>query len=606
MASQPFRVKAVFEYSSPHEDDLSFGLGQIITVTDEEDNDWYYGEFEEGATKKQGLFPRNFVERYEPTTPPRPSRPSRHKKEAGEEHTIDQDSQPPPIGDSQPPPNEAAPPQAVGQSEPSAPAEGLGIVGGESEASTADIKQEPGIAPPKDGTARSGPPLPAAKKPDSSASPESPPVSPPPQAPAGGSFKDRIAAFNKPTAPPVAPKKPGNLGQAASSGFVKKPYVAPPPSRNAYVPPPKDNPYASRKVGSGTESTASDQASAEPVSASGPGASAADIPAEQPKTTSLKDRIALLQQQQLEQAARHAEAAQKREKPKKPPKKSISQHSEALPESTAGEEEQVEETMGQDDVGSPPSQPLRRVSTTEEASNVSASAVPRVPTMGAHGMHQVASDDGEEESESRIHQPDAPSERQDADLAHTGPDNAPQELAQPTLKRDAHNAASAGDSEQEEEESLDPEIKRRMEIRDRMAKMSGGVGMAGMFGAPAGLPGMAGRKPKQTTLESTEPSAPRPAQSDVDVQHPVPLPGMSFPPRPKARGSTGEAMPVRPGPAEAADSTSERSSDGGISDPVDNDDESQTIGESASSEDRSGSSKQLSGPCPSLNGRSNH
>jgi hypothetical protein len=32
-----------------------------------------------------------------------------------------------------------------------------------------------------------------------------------------------------------------------------------------------------------------------------------------------------------------------------------------------------------------------------------------------------------------------------------------------------------GDAEEEEEEEMDPETKRRMELRERMAKMSGGI-----------------------------------------------------------------------------------------------------------------------------------
>src|SRR6266536_6028188 len=83
MSSPPFKVKAVYEYNSPHEDDLHFPAGQIITVTDEEDDDWYNGEYVDAAgVKQEGIFPRNFVEKYEPTAPPRPTRSSRPKKEA--------------------------------------------------------------------------------------------------------------------------------------------------------------------------------------------------------------------------------------------------------------------------------------------------------------------------------------------------------------------------------------------------------------------------------------------------------------------------------------------------------------------------------------------
>ena len=45
MPAVPFKVKAVFEYNSEEPDDLKFPNGQIITVTDDEDADWYTGEY---------------------------------------------------------------------------------------------------------------------------------------------------------------------------------------------------------------------------------------------------------------------------------------------------------------------------------------------------------------------------------------------------------------------------------------------------------------------------------------------------------------------------------------------------------------------------------
>ncbi|KAI1779359.1 hypothetical protein F4818DRAFT_438136 [Hypoxylon cercidicola] len=71
----PFKVKAIYDYGSDHADDLSFGIGQIITVTNEEDANWYGGEYvDDVGAKREGIFPQNFVERYKPPTPPRPIR----------------------------------------------------------------------------------------------------------------------------------------------------------------------------------------------------------------------------------------------------------------------------------------------------------------------------------------------------------------------------------------------------------------------------------------------------------------------------------------------------------------------------------------------------
>jgi hypothetical protein len=55
-------VKAKFEYNSGHEDDLLFSAGQVITVTEEVDDEWYSGGYT-GTDGKyhKGMFPRNFV-----------------------------------------------------------------------------------------------------------------------------------------------------------------------------------------------------------------------------------------------------------------------------------------------------------------------------------------------------------------------------------------------------------------------------------------------------------------------------------------------------------------------------------------------------------------
>ena len=95
---------------------------------------------------------------------------------------------------------------------------------------------------------------------------------------------------------------------------------------------------------------------------------------------------------------------------------------------------------------------------------------------------------GRDESDEK---PQIPASKQ----AHRGPQPTSQE------SRIRDKADTDDDEEDEgEEEEVDPEVKRRMEIRERMAKMSGGMGMAGMFGPPGGMPGVGSRK--QTSLSS--------------------------------------------------------------------------------------------------------
>lgn len=77
------KVKAVYEYTSEEPDDLSFPVGQIISITEEIDADWYEGEYTDATgVKRSGIFPNNFVEKYEPEVPSRPSRPTRQKQDA--------------------------------------------------------------------------------------------------------------------------------------------------------------------------------------------------------------------------------------------------------------------------------------------------------------------------------------------------------------------------------------------------------------------------------------------------------------------------------------------------------------------------------------------
>src|SRR5271155_2308599 len=82
MPTAPFKVKAVYDYNSAEPDDLNFPNGQIITVTAEEDDDWYSGEYADSTGQRRvGIFPKNFVEKYEPAVPSRPSRPTRAKQD---------------------------------------------------------------------------------------------------------------------------------------------------------------------------------------------------------------------------------------------------------------------------------------------------------------------------------------------------------------------------------------------------------------------------------------------------------------------------------------------------------------------------------------------
>jgi hypothetical protein len=516
MSSLPFKVKAVYEYTSPHEDDLHFPNGQIITVTEEEDEDWYMGEYVDASgVKQEGIFPRNFVEKYEPTAPPRPNRASRVPKKEPEPAL-----EPTPIADPDPEPEHEDVHATLVVREPPPPA------------------PQAVSSPPPPKAAEFSPP--AASKPALSFSKPSapPPVS---EKPSGGSFRDRIAAFNK-AAPPVAPFKPGGLSSGGSNNFIKKPFVAPPPSKNAYVPVPREPPPQKiYRREEDPEIAAKESENLEQAERAGLAPSSNDADAEdQPKPTSLKERIALLQKQQMEQAARHAEAAQKKEKPKKPAKKRTDSHGhgEGAEEDDGGalERRDTEETIekpSMDSVREEPSAPRRRKSSR------GAVTIPGLQPRQSFGDGNEADMSGagdtteepEEMSTGRDDSDEKPRSRAPLPLARAP--TAP--VVQPDVGEEEGAAEEPADKEEDEEEEddIDPEVRRKEELRARMAKMSGGMGMHGMFGGGMPMP-MAPPKKKKSTGPGTEKRSGEYGAEDVSshaARAPpvpmIPLPGMS-------------------------------------------------------------------------------
>lgn len=540
----PFKVKAIYEYSSPHEDDLNFGIGQVITVTDEDDADWYGGEYvDDQGVKQEGIFPRNFVEKFEPTAPPRPARTRTKKEPETAQPAEDIASPPPPPAQQAPPPVPAPEPepeieeahepvQKHAAPEPAAPAI-------PEPAPPKPAEPAPAAAPPPPAAPRAAePPAPAPSQASGTASPKPKPSGPPPvsEKPKVSSFKDRIAAFNKPAAPPVAPFKPSGLA-GSGTGFIKKPFVPPPPSRNAFIPPPQQTPtakvYRREEDPEIKEQEAETQGQAEraglvPTEAQGGEAE------EQPKPTSLKERIALLQKQQQEQAARHADAAAKKEKPKKPQKKPSISHAEPQPETEASPQE--------------PPTPLERKDTqdTEVRTSTEEPRTNRMPPpprrKSSKGPAAEPVHDGNEADMSGAGDTtegnDDLTEREDSDGAsriaprapalpiHAGP--PPPEAPQ------KQESDEADEEEEEEEEDVDPEVRRKEELRARMAKMSGGMGFHGMFGAPMPAPAPPPKKkkapkPERTSVDESIGEASPVSQGAPPIPAMMPLPGFGAP-----------------------------------------------------------------------------
>ncbi|EFQ30707.1 SH3 domain-containing protein [Colletotrichum graminicola] len=534
MSTAPFRVKALFEYSSPHEDDLQFPAGAVITVTDEEDADWYSGEYlDDAGVKHEGIFPRNFVEKIEPQAPPRPTR-TRPKKEA---EVTSPASEAPPIPQLDPQPAQEAHYEAE-HPEPPAPA-ALPT----SPDAAAELEPEPVKAPEPVPEPVPAPPANKATEPPAVTSPpiakaSSTPAKPgPPPKPSSNAFKDRIAAFNKASAAPIAPFKPTGLAQG--SYHIKKPFVAPPPSRNAYVPPPSQVPvakvYRRDEDPEILEREAENQESAEKAGTV-PG-STGEEGEDAPKPTSLKERIALLQRQQQEQAQRHAEAAAKKEKAKRPPPKKRTDSQEAsedagaaAPVPVSAPEADTDDAAGRSSVDSPrlPPAPRRKSS--------------RGPAAETYHDGNEADMSGAGDTEG----PEDLTERDDSDAA---PRPVPRpRVASPVGASKEDERAAEEAEEEEEDDDIDPEVRRREEIRARMAKMSGGMGMHGMFGIPMGAPAIP--KKKKTADRPVETSAREEREEEMTSpvgRVPVPgmmaLPGMGVPRRQEEPAAADEPVP---------------------------------------------------------------
>ncbi|RDW69500.1 hypothetical protein BP6252_08520 [Coleophoma cylindrospora] len=523
MSAPPFKVKAVYEYTSPHDDDLHFPNGQIITVIEEEDEDWYVGEYvDTSGTKQEGLFPKNFVEKYEPTAPPRPTRTARPKKEPEPEPVVADPVPEPEVSHSEPAPTEVAVPEPEEEAE---------------EPQISPAAQEPPPPAPRAEVA----PAPKAAEPVSPAMTPSAPKSvpstksaaPPPvsEKPSGNSFRDRIAAFNK-AAPPPAPFKPGGLG-SGSSNFIKKPFVAPPPSKNAYVPPPREPaPQKIYRREEDPEIAAKESEDRELAERAGLApANNEDAEEEQPKPTSLKERIALLQKQQMEQANRHADAAAKKEKPKRPAKKRTD--SQGPPEAEGGEMTGIERQITGDTVGKKSMDSTREDLAPRIAPRRKSSSRPAIP-MPVSDPKSFG--DGNEADMSGAGE----TTEEPEDMSDEKPKSRPAAPARaPTHEPDVGEEEGAIEEEEpleeeedEEEDDVDPEVRRKEELRARMAKMSGGMGMHGMFGGGMPMPmPMSAPKKKKPSISSERRVVDEGEEASPSARAPpvpmIPLPGLS-------------------------------------------------------------------------------
>jgi hypothetical protein len=504
----PMKVKAIYAYSSEHDDDLKFPEGQIITVTEEEDDDWYVGDYVDSAGVPQsGLFPKNFVERYEPAPPPRPTRA--HRPKPAEAPAPEPSSPQLPVA-SKPKVEEIKSPDVnIAPPPPPAPApieeRPAPVTSPKPSTRQFEAAAEPPPAPkPAQATPAKGPPPPVTDKPSSS------------------TFKDRLKAFNQGGGPPPVPFKPG-----VANTFIRKPFVAPPPSRTAFVPTAREAPppkvYRREEDPEIARRRADDEAAAQK-------AGLAPVEGEEedaPKPVSLKERIALLQQQQQEQANRNAGTTHKKKPAKPPTKRTESHEAEVAPARDSIDTDQDRAVRTSSDL--PREQPTRRPSKGPKVPE----NPPREPFSDGNEADQSAAGETTEENE-----PESSTEDDTTVQRHH---QAP--VAQPDVGEE-EDLTEEGEEEEEEEESEDEETRRKRELRERMAKISGQGGFNPMFGGSGmgiSMPGMGGPPPKKKkpaperrTNEDEEPSAAPSAPR-------VPMPGIAIPGMSRTMSSESQA-----------------------------------------------------------------
>jgi hypothetical protein len=318
--------------------------------------------------------------------------------------------------------------------------------------------------------------------------------------------------FNQGTTAPQ-PFKPS----APPSSFIKQPFRAAAPRPDAYVPPPREAPqvktYRRDEDPEIAERQARDQENAERagLSVQSPAAGNDGEEEEQPKVLSLKERMALLQKQQLEQAERAA--ASHREKPKRPPVKKRT------------------ESHGQADDHDGVS--LEKVASGEprERGSIDNARPPRssigIKSPDIHVSRELLSDANDADQSGAGETEDAEGtstsvEDDDERSKHKAPSRAP---TAPTKEPDVGDEQDVEEDEEEEEDEVDAETRRKQELRERMARLGGGFNpmMGGMnpFGAPMGGP-LPPKKKKPSEKKSTDDSE----QPTVPQQRVPMFPGM--------------------------------------------------------------------------------
>ncbi|ANZ76424.1 BA75_03674T0 [Komagataella pastoris] len=463
-ATPPFKVKALFQYSTDYEEDLNFDVGQLITVSEIEDEEWFSGYYDEDGVRKEGIFPKTFVAVV--AAPKEAVQHAEEQPDSAEELEVEVEERKD-VELEQEVKQAHSPQQQKSQQEQP---QGVGSQFGEKEEKEHSTKQETSpidVSKPKVATTDTVTSQEAENTENSGTSPVRRHNST-----SHNEMLNRISTFNHGTVAPMPTKGPVNEAP------VKKSFVAAPSS---YVPQGFGDKPKPKSVSQETHpaNVISEHSQREEEE-------------EEPKM-SLKERIALLQKRQQEEAER-AQAILKRKEHKK--KKKEQQYTQA-PELQETETEPTETNLDR-------SKTADSTAASQQGELIDA-ALPVEHEQGIIAKDQEISGVEKQEitpsvaNESEDDQSDNENIESNQgntienELANEDEDDA---RSQEEIEehRSDNNEDDDKEEEDDEEEEDEEEVKRR-NLRERMAKLSGGVGMFGMMGVPTPFGAPAGGKP---------------------------------------------------------------------------------------------------------------
>ncbi|KAM9899359.1 hypothetical protein OXX79_005770, partial [Metschnikowia pulcherrima] len=526
-----------------YDDDLQFAAGQVITVTDIEDDEWYSGTY--GG--KSGLFPKNFVETLAlsgsgdvdhevknddstgvssaanvPPVPPIPTAPADSESSDSETEYADPSELEPQT--------QAVPPSVP----PSVPVETSSSVDTQDEIKQSEhdlviddlIRRNSTALPdPLDESAsvfegnmkhvEESVPSQQDFSSQASVSAKQPEISPiPSQAPSKQAHApptpeaDRVRLNEAPPPVPRVPM-PGSLPKQRDDPYaIKKQFIG--AGKSSYVPQvkPRDNSH----IAHGFNDVSEDHEIVRETDEVRPAES------NEPKM-SLKERIALLQKRQQEEAEREAAALKKKEERKKrleDEKKKLEEEKKSKIAETVQPLENTSHTVQNDEdrVMEAPDQAVLETeiagpSIPQQNSGSSSQSVPPRP-----GSYQDSDLEG-------THDPNNPSDQDSGDETDKGGNAETQ--PEPVANED-------GDDEDDDEDL------RRRRLVERMAKISGGRNMFGMMGMPSpfgGAPASAtSSKSRKKSIDTASSQAPKESETVASPKEKaskvgIPMPGIA-------------------------------------------------------------------------------